>query len=93
MASGLRFKATKPKVSWSTYFQNLFRPKFGGGFENYSDGPSVVAENARGETRVIATFKNFQEAKAGALALESDFKTLGVSAWCERNGVPPEFVC
>ena len=30
----LRFEVTKAKVSWGTYFQDLVRPKFGGGFKS-----------------------------------------------------------
>ena len=94
MESGqLRFQATKPKINWGTYFQNLFRPKFGGGFEDYADrGPSVVAENSHGEKRVVAVFKTSEEAKQGAASIEGDFERLGAAAWCERYEVPPEFV-
>ena len=69
------------------------RPKFGGGFDDYSGrGPSVVAENAAGEKRVIAVAKNLQEAKDTAAVIESDFEKLGPAVWCERYGVPPSFV-
>jgi hypothetical protein len=89
----LEFQVTKPKIKWGTYFQNLFRPKFGGGFESYSgEEPSVVAKNSHGETRVIAVFKSLQEAKDGAAAIESAFQMLGAAAWCEQYGVPPGFV-
>ena len=94
MHSGqLEFQIAKPKIKWGTYFQNLFRPKFGGGFESYSGRePSVVAQNADGEKRVIAVFKNLQEAEEGATVIESDFKTLGTAAWCEQYDVPLHFI-
>jgi hypothetical protein len=94
MESGsLRFEVEKAKISWGTYVRDLMRPKFGGGFESYSgSGPSVVAENAKGEKRVIAICKKLQDAKDRAVVIESDFNTLGVAAWCERYDVPPSFV-
>jgi hypothetical protein len=89
----LQFQITKAKIKWGTYFQDLFRPKFGGGFDSYSGrGPSVVARNAKSEKRVIAVFKDLQDAKNGAAVIESDFKRLGPVAWCERYNVPTDFV-
>ena len=89
----LRFEVTKAKISWGTYFRDQMRPKFGGGFEDYSGpGPSVVAENAEGEKRVVAVTKKLQEAKDKAVVMENDFKTLGPAAWCERYDVPPSFL-
>ena len=52
----------------------------------------MVAENAAGEKRVIAVSKKLQEAKDKAVVIESDFKSLGAAAWCERYDVPPSFV-
>ena len=95
----LRFEVTKSKISWGTYFRDEMKPMFGGaasrtaGFEDSSGrGPSVVAENAAGEKRVIAVSKKLQEAKDKAVVVENDFKTLGAAAWCERYDVPPSFV-
>lgn len=77
------------------------KPMFGGaasesptvGFESYSArGPSVVATNARGEARVIAVFKKPREAKDQAAVIEQDFKSLTRDVWCERYGVPPDFI-
>jgi hypothetical protein len=100
MDSGqLDFRVVKPKISWGTYFQDLLKPRFGGGaseslgFESYSGrDPSVIAENSSGETRVIAVVKKFQEARDKAAKIESDFRTLGAATCCERYNVPPEFV-
>ena len=94
----LRFEVTKSKISWGTYFRDQMKPRFGGGvpaatFEDYSGrGPSVVAENAAGEKRVVAVTKKVQEAKDKAVVIENDFKALGAAAWCERYDVPPSFV-
>ena len=95
----LRFEVTKSKISWGTYFRDEMKPMFGGaasrttGFEDYSGrGPSVVAENAAGEKRVIAVTKKLQEAKDKVVVVENDFKTLGAEAWWERYDVPPSFV-
>lgn len=94
MESGaLRFEVVKAKISWGAYFRDLMRPKFGEGFESYSgNGPSVVAENVNGETRVIGVFNNLGEARNNAVIVENDFKTLGAAAWCERYDVPTSFV-
>jgi hypothetical protein len=89
----LRFEVTKSKISWGTYFRDQMKPRFGGGFEDYSGrGPSVVAENAAGEKRVVAVTKNLREAKDKTIVIENDFKALGAAAWCERYDVPPAFV-
>jgi hypothetical protein len=89
----LRFEVTKSKISWGTYFRDLMRPKFGGGFEDYSGrGPSVVAENAAGEKRVVAVTKKRQEAEEKAVVIENDFTALGSAVWCERYDVPLSFV-
>jgi hypothetical protein len=89
----LQFHVTKSKINWRTYFMDTMRPKFGGGFEDYSGkGPSVVAENSKGETRVLAVCTKPKEAEATAATMEGDFRTLGPAAWCERYGVPPDFV-
>lgn len=89
----LRFEVEKARISWGAYLRDMMRPKFGGGFESYSgNGPSVIAENASGEKQVIAPCKNIKDARDKALVVESDFKTLGAAAWCERYDVPPSFV-
>lgn len=89
----LRFEATKAKLSWGTYFQDLMRPKFGGGFKSYSGrGPSVVAENRTGERRVVEVTKTMKEAQDRAATIEQDFKTLSTSEWCERYEVPSSFM-
>jgi hypothetical protein len=89
----LRFEVIKSKISWGAYFRDQMRPKFGGGFEDYAArGPSVVAENAAGEKRVVAVTKKLQEAKEKAVLIEKDFTTLGAAAWCERYDVPLSFV-
>jgi hypothetical protein len=95
----LRFEVFKSKISWGAYFRDQMKPRFGGvasattGFEDYSGrGPSVVAENAAGEKRVVAVTKKLQEAKEKAVLIENDFTTLGATAWCERYDVPPSFV-
>lgn len=89
----LRFEVTKSKISWGTYLQDLMKPKFGGGFEDYSGrGPTVVAENWAGEKRVVAVTKKRQDAQDKADVIERDFQTLGPSAWCERYDVPSSFV-
>jgi len=92
-AGTLRFEAAKGKVAWGTYFQDLMRPKFGGGFTSYSGrGPSVVVENARGDTRVLELTKTMKEARDRASTIEQDFKTLSTSEWCARYDVPISFV-
>jgi hypothetical protein len=99
VAGALQFSVTKSRINWSTYFRDLLKPIFGGaasesvGFESYSgNGPSVVAENSRGETRVIAVFKKPQEAKDQSLVIEQDFKSLAHDVWCERYNVPLDFI-
>ena len=94
MESGaLRFEVEKAKIKWGTYLRDLMRPKFGGGFENYSgNGPSVVARNARGEKRVIVVCTNLHDAEDKAAVVERDFTTLDAAAWCARYDVPQSFV-
>ncbi len=92
-AGALRFEVTKAKVSWGAYFQDLMRPRFGGGFKTYSGrGPSVVVENTHGDKRVVEVTKSMKEAQDRAATLERDFKTLSLSEWCERYDVPVSFV-
>ena len=92
-AETLRFEVTKAKVSWGTYFQDLMRPRFGGGFKSYSGrGPSVVAENRTGEKRVVEVAKTMREAQDRSATIEQDFMTLKTSEWCERYDVPVSFV-
>jgi hypothetical protein len=95
----LRFEVIKPKISWGAYFRDQMKPRFGGvassttGFEDYSGrDPSVVAENAAGEKRVVAVTKKLQEAKDKAAVIENDFTKLGAAVWCEQYDVPPSFV-
>jgi hypothetical protein len=101
VAGMLQFSVVKAKINWGTYFRDLMKPMFGGaasessavGFEGYSgSGPSVVAKNSRGETRVIAVFKKTQEAKEKAAAIEQDFNSLARDVWCERYDVPLDFI-
>jgi hypothetical protein len=56
------------------------------------EGAPWFAQNANGEKRVIAAFKKLQDANDKAVAVESDFKSLGAAAWCERDEVPLSFV-
>ena len=89
----LRFEVAKSRIKWGTYFQNLFRPRFGGGFASYSGaGPSVVATNSRGESRVVATYKTACDAQEGADSIEKDFKVLDADTWCQRYDVPRGFI-
>ncbi len=96
-AAELRFevtKATKGKFSLSTYFQDMFRPKFGGGFKSYSSGtgPSVVAENLRGEKLVVDVTKTMEEAQDREAIIEGDFRRLSTEDWCSKYNVPASFV-
>jgi hypothetical protein len=89
----LEFSAIKSKIRWGTYFQNMFRPKFGGGFADYSSGgPTVVAENCNGEKRIVASAKTMEEASQMAGDIAAEFKTLGPLDWCERYHVPQSFI-
>jgi hypothetical protein len=92
-AGTLRFEVEKAKVNWGSYFQDMFRPKFGGGFQSYSGrGPSVVAHNSNGEKRVLEVTKTLKQAQDRATAIEQDFKALNAAQWCERYDVPLAFV-
>ena len=84
---------TESKVKWSTYFQNMFRPKFGGGFADYGGGgPTVVAENSHGEKRIVAAAKTMEQANERAEVIEKEFETLDPATWCERYDVPQSFL-
>ena len=92
-AGSLQFRVEKAKVNWSTYFQDMFRPKFGGGFKSYSGkGPSIVVENQTGEKRVVEMTNTVKEARDRAATIEQDFKKLSTPEWCERYGIPVSFV-
>lgn len=92
----LRFDVEKAKINWGTYFQDMMRSGRGAAssqFENYSGrGPSVVAQNANGEKRVIQVTKKLKDAQDRAAAIENDFRRLGTEDWCERYDVPVSFV-
>jgi hypothetical protein len=89
----LRFEISKPKISWGTYFQDLIRPKFGGGFKSYSGaGPSIVAENGTGEKHVVEVATTMKEAENRVAIIEQDFDALSLSEWCARYDVPVAFV-
>ncbi|MGO9457984.1 MAG: hypothetical protein ACLP62_13215 [Acidimicrobiales bacterium] len=96
-AAELRFEvtaATKRKFALSTFFQNMFRPRFGGGFAPYSTGrgPSVVADNQRGERIVVAVVSTLEEARERAAAIEGDYRKLSPEDWCTKYNVPVSFV-
>jgi hypothetical protein len=90
----LRFEVGQAKkISWGSYFRDLMRPRFGGGFENYSGrGPSVIVQNACGQKLVVAVCKTLKEANEKAVVIEHELKDLGAAAWCERYDVPLAFV-
>jgi len=93
VAGTLRFGVEKSKINWSTYFVDMFRPKTGGGFKDYSGrGPSVVAHNSNGDTVVLEVAKSLKEARERAVAIEQEFNTLSTAQWCERYNVPLSFV-
>ncbi len=96
-AGGLRFQVTeaiKGKLSWRTYFQDKFRPAFGGGFKSYSSarGPSVVATNVRGDECVIDVTNTMEEAQERAAAIEGDYDRMSTEDWCSKYNVPLSFV-
>ena len=95
-ADTLRFGVEKAKINWGTFFQDMMRSGRGAAgsqFENYSGrGPSVVAQNANGEKRVIQVTKKLKDAQDRAAAIENDFRRLGTEDWCERYDVPVSFV-
>jgi hypothetical protein len=87
-------EAVKDNFSLRAYFRDMFRPKFGGGFESYSSGrgPSVLAKNPSGEECVIEVTKTVEEARQRAAAIEGDYHTLSTQDWCSKYNVPPSFV-
>jgi hypothetical protein len=90
----LRFEVGQPKkISWGTYFRDLMRPSFGGGFENYSGKRAIGhrPECARPEPG-CRRFQNSQEANEKAVVIENELKNLGAASWCERYEVPLAFV-
>ena len=94
-AGTLRFTVEKAKINWGTFLQDLLRS--GGSassqFEDYSGrGPSVVAHNAHGQTRVVSVTKKVKDARQRAVAIEEDLRTLGTKEWCARYDVPVSFV-
>lgn len=91
----LQFGVEKSKMNWGTYFQDAMRTRgaASGQFKDYSGrGPSVVAQNAYGEKWVVEVTKNVKEARARAVAIENDYKTLGSAQWCERYDIPVSFL-
>lgn len=93
----LRFEVTeaiKDKSSLKTYFQDMFRPKFGGGFKSYSSGrgPSVLAKSPGGAECVIEVTKTMEEAQQRAATIEEDYRMLSTQDWCSKYNVPASFV-
>jgi hypothetical protein len=93
----LQFEVTDPiknNFSLTTYFRNMFRPRFGGGFESYTSarGPSVLAKNPSGEECVIEVTKTMEEAQQRAVTIEQDYRRLSTEDWCSRYNVPVSFV-
>jgi hypothetical protein len=91
----LRIEVEKAKISWGIFLQNMMRSRGSASsqFGNYSGrGPSVVARNAHGDTRVIEVAKTLKQARDRASAIEEEFHTLDVAQWCERYDVPVSFV-
>jgi hypothetical protein len=94
-AGTLRFRVEKAKINWGTYLQDVMRSRRAASsqFQSYSGrGPSVVAQNANGEKRVLEVTRTVNEARDRAHAIEKDFKTLSAAQWCERYDVPVSFV-
>lgn len=95
-ADTLRFGVEKAKINWGTFFQDMMRSGRGATssqFESYSGrGPSVVAQNAKGEKRVIEATEKLKDAHDRAVIIEKDFRTLSTEDWCERYDVPISFV-
>jgi hypothetical protein len=95
MAGDLRFEVTKTKINWGTFLQDMMRSgtTASSRFDNYSSRvPSVVAQNAQGEKRVIEVTKNPKDAREGAATIEKDFRALSTEDWCERYDVQLAFV-
>lgn len=93
----LRFEvaeAVKDNFSFKTYFRDMFRPKFGGGFKPYSSGrgPSVLAKNSAGEAYVIEVTKTIEEARQRAATIQGDYRMLSTQEWCSKYDVPASFV-
>jgi hypothetical protein len=92
----LRFEvagAIKDNFSLKTYFRNMFRPRFGGGFESYTSGrgPSVLAKNSRGEECAVEVTKTMEEAQQRATIVEGDYRMLSTEDWCSKYNVPVSF--
>ena len=87
-------EAMKGNFSLKTYFRNMFRPKFGGGFDPYTSarGPSVLAKNPSGEECVIEVTKTMEEAQQRAVTIEQDYRMLSTEDWCSKYNVPASFV-
>ncbi len=51
-----------------------------------------MAQNAKGEKRVIEATEKLKDAHDRAVIIEKDFRTLSTEDWCERYDVPISFV-
>ena len=93
-ADTLRFEVEKTKFSLIALIRDgwLGKTSVNGRYENPVTGPSVVAQNTKGEKRVLEVAKNLNEARDRATAIENDFKTIGTTQWCEKYDVPVSFV-
>ena len=83
----LKFGVEKAKIKWGSYLQDAIRSRGSASsqFQSYSGaGPSVVAQNSRGDKRVVEVVKSTKEARERVIAIEKDFVSLGVEQWCER---------
>jgi hypothetical protein len=87
-------EAIKGKFSVKTFFRDKFRPAFGGGFQSYtsSRGPSVLAQNSRGEECVIEVAKTMEDAQQRAVVIEEEYRALSPEDWCSKYNVPASFV-
>jgi hypothetical protein len=54
--------------------------------------PEVAAFNSKGTRRVIEVTDTDDEAHERISAVEDDFRTLTIEAWCDRYGIPLSFV-
>jgi hypothetical protein len=67
------------------------RPRFGGGFENYSGrAPSSSSRMHVARNGLSPSSKPGGEREA--VVIENDLKNLGAPSWCERSDVPLAFV-
>ena len=92
MPQSVRFEVKRTKVSYVRMILDLVSGSGPDAAWYLSKYPEVAIFNGRGDRRVLEVWNSDEEAEHFCSQAQLDYREMPIEDWCEKYGVPPEFI-